>query len=182
MAETEREAESQEITCPSCHGEEFSVINSKVGLLRCDFCQNLWIDSRFIKLQTEVLTREYSKKTLLGNEQVKVQVESSPQKTVANQQDLDESFAELDAKIDELDLGLHGSPDSSSLPSPTQLSAQLSSFSPRKLGQGFLEAIRISRGWTIGIIAVIVFLILSCYVSVHVDWYALTDGRGFIWE
>ncbi|MDR1421839.1 MAG: hypothetical protein LBI64_03120 [Coriobacteriales bacterium] len=51
-----------EVTCPSCHGEDYVVLDEQVGLLRCRYCRNTWIDERFIKLsETERYLREQAK-------------------------------------------------------------------------------------------------------------------------
>jgi pyruvate-formate lyase-activating enzyme len=67
--ETDKEVEPQDITCPTCHGEKFEVVDGAAGLLRCAFCHNQWTDSRFIQTpENEKITREHINKTLFGKE------------------------------------------------------------------------------------------------------------------
>jgi Zn-finger nucleic acid-binding protein len=64
------EAEPKDITCPRCHAEQFTVVDQTTGLLRCDYCRNQWIDSRFIKLsETEKFIAEQAKqpKVIIDN-------------------------------------------------------------------------------------------------------------------
>jgi hypothetical protein len=51
-----------EVTCPSCHGETFTVLDDKTGVLRCAYCHNQWIDKNFIKVtETERFLQEQAK-------------------------------------------------------------------------------------------------------------------------
>ncbi|MDR2197670.1 MAG: hypothetical protein LBO07_06890 [Coriobacteriales bacterium] len=51
-----------DVTCPSCHADDFTVIDESTGLLRCSFCRNAWIDEHFVKLtETERYLREQAK-------------------------------------------------------------------------------------------------------------------------
>jgi hypothetical protein len=54
----------QDITCPSCHSEKFTVINNRIGQLSCDFCHNQWTDTRFVKVPLpKLIIREYTRTT-----------------------------------------------------------------------------------------------------------------------
>lgn len=83
--------EPQDITCPTCHGEKFKVVDKSVGLLRCDFCQNQWVDSRFAKPdETEIIIREKTKKSLFKREHTELWVEVPSDATDAERQELEE--------------------------------------------------------------------------------------------
>jgi ribosomal protein L37AE/L43A len=52
----------QEICCPTCHAEQFRLIDESRGQLRCEYCRNTWIDLRFKKVSsTERFLQEQAK-------------------------------------------------------------------------------------------------------------------------
>ncbi|MDR2108193.1 MAG: TFIIB-type zinc ribbon-containing protein [Coriobacteriales bacterium] len=51
-----------DLSCPKCHSEEFSVEDTRTGQLRCAYCRNRWIDERFIqKTETERFLEQQAK-------------------------------------------------------------------------------------------------------------------------
>ncbi|MDR0837400.1 MAG: hypothetical protein LBM94_04190 [Propionibacteriaceae bacterium] len=61
--------EPMDIECPTCHGEGFKIVDTVAGLLRCDFCHNQWIDSRFAEgPRVERTMREHTRKGLFSKE------------------------------------------------------------------------------------------------------------------